>query len=86
MFLAVIIPPSRRDKIVGIFVAISFGASYAATVLPWIRDLSAGNRTIILTMAISAIAAILFPARHDVEEAPDTSNATDVTGKEATHE
>lgn len=89
MFLAVIIPPSRRDKIVGIFVAISFGTSYAATILPWIRDLSAGNRTIILTVAISAIAAVLFPARHEVEGAADTadtSNPTAITREEASRE
>lgn len=61
MFLAVIIPPARKDKIVCLFVVISFAASYAATRLPGISNLSAGNRTILLTVVISAIAAVAFP-------------------------
>lgn len=61
MFLAVIIPPAREDKVVGGLVVISFAASYIAGVLPVILDLSDGIRTIILTVAISGIAAWLFP-------------------------
>ncbi|MGI6722007.1 MAG: AzlC family ABC transporter permease [Anaerovoracaceae bacterium] len=61
MFLAVIIPPARRDRKVALFIAISFAASYALTELPVVSGLSAGNRTIILTLAISAAAAFFCP-------------------------
>ena len=69
MFLAIIIPPCRENRFIGAIVLISFAASYAATILPWLRDLSSGTVTIILTMVISGIAALLFPVHNDPEEA-----------------
>ena len=71
MFLAVIIPPARKNRVIAFFVLVSFAASFAATYLPLISQLSGGTRTIILTVLISAIAAILFP----VNEAEDVKNA-----------
>lgn len=65
MFIAIIIPPARKDKVVAAMVLISFAASYAFTVLPLISSLSSGTRTIILTVAISALAAILFPVKQE---------------------
>ncbi len=61
MFLAIIIPPSKKDKIVGLFVIISFLLSYLASVLPFTKELSESIRTIILTVFISGLAALLFP-------------------------
>lgn len=61
MFLAVIIPPSRQNKIIAAFVIVSFIASYVTTYLPYVSDLSSATRIIILTVAISSIAAIFFP-------------------------
>ena len=46
-------------------VAVSFALSYASTHLPAIADLSQGNRTILLTIMISAVFAALFPRRTD---------------------
>lgn len=63
MFLAVIIPPSRKDKTVGIFVAISFAASFASKYISGVRNISEGNRVILLTVVISAVAALLFPVK-----------------------
>lgn len=68
MFLAVIIPPARKNKIVAALVLISFAASYAASVIPALAALSDGTRTIILTVAISAGAAILFPVNQEEED------------------
>ncbi len=65
MFLAVIIPPARKDKIIAGLVVISFAASYASTYLPFMKDMTDGTRTIILTVVISAIAAIAFPKKMD---------------------
>lgn len=67
MFLAVIIPPARKDKAVGAAVLVSFACSLAAVKLPYISDLSQGNRTIILTVLISALFAVLFPRTDKTE-------------------
>lgn len=68
MFLAVIIPPARENRIVAAFVLVSFLASFAAAHLPCLSQLSGGTRTILLTVAISAIAAALFPVKGEEEE------------------
>ncbi len=73
MFLAVIIPPARKNKIIASIILISFAASYAAACLPVISTLSNGTRTIILTVTISAAAAILFPIHQEKEEAKDVA-------------
>ena len=65
MFIWVIIPPARDNRIIGALVAISFIASFACAHLPEISDLSGGTRTIILTVAIAAIGAILCPVKND---------------------
>ena len=67
MFLAVIIPPARKNKVVAGLVALSFVASFACSVLPLVSALSDGTRTIILTVVISAGAAILFPVSKENE-------------------
>lgn len=63
MFLAIIIPPARKDKVVLVLIIISFAASYLCSRLPVIRDISSGTRTIILTLIIAGIAAWRFLRR-----------------------
>ncbi len=63
MFLAVIIPPARKDKKVLICIIAAFAASYIFTYAPVLSGLSSGNRTIILTVALSAAAALIFPRK-----------------------
>lgn len=65
MFLAVIIPPARKDKIVAFLIPLCFLASFAAGRLPGISQLSGGARAILLTVALSATAALLFPVREE---------------------
>ncbi|SHF27162.1 AzlC family ABC transporter permease [Schwartzia succinivorans] len=69
MFLAIIIPPSRDDRVVGGFVLLSFAASFLAANLPVIMELSGGTRTIILTVVISAAAAWFFPVKEEQHDA-----------------
>lgn len=71
MFLAIIIPPARKSKIVAALVAISFALSFACNYLPRISSMSEGTRTILLTVLISGAAAILFPVKQ--EEADSTA-------------
>lgn len=63
MFLAIIIPPARKSKIVAALVAVSFALSFACNYLPGIASLSDGTRTILLTVLISGAAAVLFPVK-----------------------
>lgn len=65
MFLAVIIPPARKDKILAILILVSMTASYIFTKLPLVSSLSAGIRTILLTVIIAGAAAILFPVKEE---------------------
>lgn len=67
MFLAVIIPTARKNKVVAGLVVVCFAVSYAANYLPFISEISSGTKTIILTVTISAIAALLFPRKEESE-------------------
>ena len=69
MFLAVIIPPCRTNKVIAGLIAFCFAASYGAGHLPGLSALSGGTRTILLTVLISAAAALLFPRPVEEEEA-----------------
>lgn len=61
MFLAIIIPPAKKDKVVAVLIILAFLFSWLASVTAPFSDLSEGTRTIILTVALSAGAAVLFP-------------------------
>ena len=63
MFLAIIMPPARQNRVVAAFVGISFAASFLCSVLPGVSAMSDGTRTIVLTVVISAAAAALFPVK-----------------------
>ena len=65
MFLAVIIPPAHQNKTIGLFVLLSFVASYIANYLPYVCDLSDATRIILLTVILASIAAILFPIKQE---------------------
>ncbi len=61
MFLAIIIPPARKNKVLGVLVLLSMAASFAFARIPVFAGISSGVKIIILTVVISALAAILFP-------------------------
>ena len=63
MFIAVIIPPSRKSKIIAGIVIISMTLSFAFTKLPLLKEISSGFRIIILTIVIAGVAAYLFPVK-----------------------
>ena len=60
MFLAIIIPPSKKNPVVLGCVCVSFAASWLCSVLPLTSGLSEGTRTILLTILIASAAAALF--------------------------
>ncbi len=67
MFLAIIIPPAKKDRAIALCVGAGFLCSWLFTALPALTALSAGTRTILLTVTLSSAAALLFP----VKEAED---------------
>ncbi len=67
MFIAVIIPPTKENKVIAFIVPICFAMSLLFTYTPFLSSLSDGNRVIILTVLISAAAALLFPIKEDIE-------------------
>ena len=69
MFLAIIVPPAKENRVVLGCVLSAFAASAGFAFLPVLRDLSSGNRTIILTVVISALVAVLFPRPAEEEAA-----------------
>lgn len=63
MFLAVIIPPAKKDRVVLALVLISFAASFLASRWSLLAGVPSGVKTILLTVVIALTAAVLFPVR-----------------------
>lgn len=61
MFLAIIIPPARKNRVIAGVVAVGFGASFLVNRLPLFDGLSTGIKTIALTVVLALLAAVLFP-------------------------
>lgn len=68
MFLAIIVPPARKDRVVLGLVLLSFAASLAAARWSLLAGISSGIKTILLTVVISLLAAVLFPLKNAGEE------------------
>lgn len=68
MFLAVVIPPCKKNKIITSVVIASFVLSYASKYIPYLSKASESIRVIILTVLISGIAAVFFPVKDSEEE------------------
>ena len=69
MFLAVVIPPCRKNKAVTAVVLSSFVISGLSKVVPVISDMTESVRVIVLTLVISVAAALLFPVKDEEGEA-----------------
>ena len=69
MFIAIFIPPARKNRVVLALVIISFITSFIFSVVPFFHAISSGVKIIILTVVISLIAAVLFPVKEDRTDA-----------------
>ncbi|MBR3265513.1 MAG: AzlC family ABC transporter permease [Erysipelotrichaceae bacterium] len=65
MFLAIIIPPAKKDKAIACLIVISFLCSY---LLSRFTTISESMITIILTIVISSLGALLFPTKGEKHE------------------
>lgn len=69
MFLAIIIPPARRSRIIALLVTVSMVLSLLFAKLPLLSALSSGTRIIVLTVILSLAAALIFPVKEEAENA-----------------
>ena len=68
MFLAVILPPARKNKVLMGIILGSMGASLLFASIPVLSGISSGFKIIILTLVIAGGAAFLFPVKEERED------------------
>lgn len=61
MFMSIFVPPARKNPVIAGLVIASFALSWMFNTLPLFDGISSGMKIIILTVAISLVAAICFP-------------------------
>lgn len=71
MFIATIIPASKKDRRIMAAVVTAFICSYIAGAVPALSELSQGTRTIILTIGISALFALILPVPEGAEDSEE---------------
>ena len=69
MFIAIFVPPSKTSKVIAGLVLVSMALSFAFNRIPAFDAVSSGIKTILLTVLISAAAAVLFPIREVKKDA-----------------
>lgn len=75
MFIAIIIPAAKKDKVILGLIIVTMIASSLFAVIPGIKELSSGIRIIILTLLIAGAAAFLFPIKDSIPDSEPDSNA-----------
>ena len=65
MLIAVIIPPTKGNKMLAALITISMGASWLFAILPFLNTISSGVKIIVLTIVIAGFAAFLFPVKQE---------------------
>ena len=71
MFLAIILPPARKEKPVRIVVLMAIAMSLCFRYVPMLSQVSSGFVIIICAIAASALGAWLFPVREEETKAGD---------------
>lgn len=65
MFIAIVVPPARKNRVLGGIIVVSMIASLVFSVAPVLREISSGFRIIILTLVIASLAALIFPVKDE---------------------
>ena len=71
MFIAIFMPDARKSRPVFLVVVSSMTLSAGFGYVPVINKVSTGMSVIIVTVAISALAAIIFPVKDEGGESRD---------------
>ena len=74
MFLAIIIPPAKKDAVLLFFVTLAMLFSGLFSYLPLTSRIAPGLRTLLLTVGLSLAAALLFPRDRVASEAETISD------------
>ncbi len=61
MFIAIIVPPCKKSFVIACGVVCGFALSYVFSVIPVIKEIAGGTRTVILTVVISSACALIKP-------------------------
>lgn len=69
MFIAIFVPPAKESRVIRGLVLVSMGLSFFVNRASMFAGMSSGIRTILLTVILSAAAAILFPIREAKNDA-----------------
>lgn len=67
MFIAIVVPPAKKNRVLTGIVLVSVVASTLFAYLPVIGEISSGFQIMILTIVIAGIAAVLFPVEEEGE-------------------
>ena len=65
MFLAIIIPAAKKNKVVALIVSLSMLCSFLFSRLPVLGQISSGMQIILLTVLIAGAAAFFFPVKEE---------------------
>ncbi len=68
MFLAIVVPPSKKNKAVGAVVLSAMAMSTVFQMMPVLKNISSGFQIIIITVVVAAAAAMLRPVEVEAIE------------------
>ena len=86
MFIAIIIPPAKENRILAGIIILSMAASLLFTEAPVLQNISSGFRIIIITLVIAGLAAWFFPVPDDSNETTTKNAQETISKKEGAHE
>ncbi|MBP3705040.1 MAG: AzlC family ABC transporter permease, partial [Clostridia bacterium] len=76
MFIAIVVPPAKENKVVAGVALLAMALSTLFTFAPVLKEISSGFRIILITVLVSALAALFFPVE---EKDPAETEADDET-------
>ena len=69
MFVAIVVPPAKKEKEILAVVLLAMALSTLFTIVPLLKQVSAGISIVICTVAAAAVCAALFPIPEEEEAA-----------------
>lgn len=69
MFLAVVIPPAKENRVLTGVILVSMALSLLFTVVPLLNGISSGFKIILLTVLVAGAAAYAFPVKEEEDHA-----------------
>ena len=76
MFIAIVIPPAKENRVVAGVVVLSMLLATVFTYAPLLREISSGFRIILITLLVAGGAALLFPLEDKPAEPEEDRHAS----------